>query len=71
MILKYDVNSSESITCRMLLTNCHIFQIKVWDFDEASPPDLIGECITTLGQMKKIKKEMVQFDLINPKKQVD
>lgn len=44
-------------------------KIKVWDYDSTAAPDLIGVCTTTLAQMKKIKKEIVEFDLIHPKKQ--
>jgi len=43
--------------------------IKCYDYDEASAPDLIGECTTTLKELKKIKKEIVEWDLINPRKQ--
>ncbi|XP_063687973.1 copine-3-like isoform X5 [Bolinopsis microptera] len=44
-------------------------KIKVWDYDSTAAPDLIGVCTTTLAKMKKVKKEIVEFDLIHPKKQ--
>ena len=46
------------------------FKIKVFDYDEASSPDLIGVCSTTLKELKKVKKDLVEWDLINARKQV-